>query len=168
MFELQMRLLPGGGQQAVTSLTANGSVFISRGKEFGHDVDIIFTTLQLGMEENLLLAVIKSLEKQVWLHFQPALNLESLTSWPKVDSRSNFVRSHLSSSPLMRKGQQPGCSGAPWCPSEESASPNLGPAPTFDLCDQTFSHNLRHVLDSRSASSHQSHLTARTMNNNGT
>lgn len=43
----------------------NSSVFISRGKEFGHDVDIIFTTLQLGMEENLLLAVIKSLEKQV-------------------------------------------------------------------------------------------------------
>ncbi|XP_056904175.1 DNA nucleotidylexotransferase isoform X1 [Takifugu flavidus] len=35
-----------------------------RGKEFGHDVDIIFTTLELGMEENLLLAVIKSLEKQ--------------------------------------------------------------------------------------------------------
>lgn len=47
-------------------MTANGSVFISRGKEFGHDVDIIFTTLELGMEENLLLAVIKSLEKQVW------------------------------------------------------------------------------------------------------
>lgn len=43
----------------------NSSVFISRGKEFGHDVDIIFTTLELGMEENLLLAVIKSLEKQV-------------------------------------------------------------------------------------------------------
>lgn len=43
----------------------NSCVFISRGKEFGHDVDIIFTTLELGMEENLLLAVIKSLEKQV-------------------------------------------------------------------------------------------------------
>lgn len=28
-------------------------------------MDIIFTTLELGMEENLLLAVIKSLEKQV-------------------------------------------------------------------------------------------------------
>lgn len=43
----------------------DSSVFVSRGKEFGHDVDIIFTTLELGMEENLLLAVIKSLEKQV-------------------------------------------------------------------------------------------------------
>lgn len=43
----------------------NSSAFICRGKEFGHDVDIIFTTLELGMEENLLLAVIKSLERQV-------------------------------------------------------------------------------------------------------
>lgn len=45
----------------------NSPVFVSRGKEFGHDVDIIFTTLELGKEENLLLDVIKSLEKQVRL-----------------------------------------------------------------------------------------------------
>lgn len=48
-------------------VTGNGCVLVSRGKEFGHDVDIILTTLEVGKEENLLLDVIKSLEKQVWL-----------------------------------------------------------------------------------------------------
>lgn len=51
----------------------NSPVFISRGKEFGHDVDIIFTTPELGKEENLLLDVIKSMEKQVRLKNSPVL-----------------------------------------------------------------------------------------------
>ncbi|CAG10152.1 unnamed protein product, partial [Tetraodon nigroviridis] len=46
---------------AIVALTGG----FRRGKEFGHDVDIIFTTLEVGKEENLLLDVIKSLENQV-------------------------------------------------------------------------------------------------------
>uniref|UniRef100_H3DI67 DNA-directed DNA/RNA polymerase mu n=1 Tax=Tetraodon nigroviridis TaxID=99883 RepID=H3DI67_TETNG len=45
---------------AIVALTGG----FRRGKEFGHDVDIIFTTLEVGKEENLLLDVIKSLENQ--------------------------------------------------------------------------------------------------------
>lgn len=40
-------------------------VFISRGKEFGHDVDFIVTTPELGEEESLLPNVIDELKKQV-------------------------------------------------------------------------------------------------------
>lgn len=48
-------------------------VFICRGKEFGHDVDFILTTLELGKEENLLQSVVRKLKKQVstvcWFSF---------------------------------------------------------------------------------------------------
>ncbi|XP_076025395.1 DNA nucleotidylexotransferase [Genypterus blacodes] len=48
-------------------LTLTGG--FSRGKEFGHDVDFILTTPELGMEEPLLLAVIDRLKQQGILLF---------------------------------------------------------------------------------------------------
>lgn len=48
--------------------SANRAV-VSRGKEFGHDVDFIVTTLELGMEKNLLLSIINRLTKQVSVSF---------------------------------------------------------------------------------------------------
>lgn len=59
MDPVELVLLPASLTFSVTP------VFVSRGKEFGHDVDIIFTTLELGKEEDLLLDVVKRLEKQV-------------------------------------------------------------------------------------------------------
>ena len=43
----------------------HGYVFISRGKEFGHDVDFIVTALELGKEESLLLDIIERLKHHV-------------------------------------------------------------------------------------------------------
>lgn len=40
-------------------------LLISRGKEFGHDVDFIVTTPELGMEKNLLTDIIDIFKKQV-------------------------------------------------------------------------------------------------------
>uniref|UniRef100_A0A3Q3W361 DNA nucleotidylexotransferase n=1 Tax=Mola mola TaxID=94237 RepID=A0A3Q3W361_MOLML len=50
---------------AVLALTGG----FRRGKEFGHDVDFILTTLELGKEENLLQSVVRKLKKQGLLLF---------------------------------------------------------------------------------------------------
>lgn len=75
----------------------NSPVSMSRGKEFGHDVDIIFTTLELGKEENLLLDVIKSLEKQVCLKnplFLLHVDGKSATIGNSTSKRSFFCAVH--------------------------------------------------------------------------
>lgn len=43
-------------------------MFILRGKEFGHDVDFLVTTPELGKEENLLPSIITGLSDQVSVH----------------------------------------------------------------------------------------------------
>ena len=40
-------------------------LLLSRGKEFGHDVDFLLSTPEQGKEETLLLSLVDSLRRQV-------------------------------------------------------------------------------------------------------
>ncbi|XP_032408301.1 DNA nucleotidylexotransferase [Xiphophorus hellerii] len=59
--------------EAVHVITPNAILALTggfrRGKDFGHDVDFIVTTTELGKEENLLISIIESLKKQGLLLF---------------------------------------------------------------------------------------------------
>lgn len=64
-------------------------MFILRGKEFGHDVDFIVTTPELGKEENLLPHIITGLSEQVSVCFFFLLGCNKAVD-PKLASKSLY------------------------------------------------------------------------------
>ncbi|XP_042358609.1 DNA nucleotidylexotransferase isoform X2 [Plectropomus leopardus] len=69
-----------------------------RGKEFGHDVDFIVTTTELGMEENLLNEVIDELKKQgILLYCEYQASTFDISKLPsqRFDAMDHFAKCFL-------------------------------------------------------------------------
>ncbi|XP_070398396.1 DNA nucleotidylexotransferase isoform X3 [Nothobranchius furzeri] len=88
--------------EAVHAITPDAVLVLTggfrRGKEFGHDVDFIVTTPQLGWEENLLTNVISRLKKQGILLFSEyqasTLDISKLPSY-RFEAMDHFAKCFL-------------------------------------------------------------------------
>ncbi|XP_034040877.1 DNA nucleotidylexotransferase [Thalassophryne amazonica] len=86
-----VRVIP---TNAVLALTGG----FRRGKEFGHDVDFILTTTEIGKEENLLFSVIDQLKKQgILLYYDHQASTFDISKLPshKFEAMDHFAKCFL-------------------------------------------------------------------------
>ncbi|XP_028278639.1 DNA nucleotidylexotransferase-like isoform X1 [Parambassis ranga] len=88
--------------EAVRAITADGAAALTggfrRGKEFGHDVDFIVTTPEVGREDRLLTDIIESLKQQgilLYCDYQASTFDQSKLPSHKFEAMDHFAKCFL-------------------------------------------------------------------------